>query len=74
MWLRPYAFSASASSHSPISLVSPYGDSGPVAVASVTRSVSGVPYVAALEENTTLSTPAFFIARSSEMVAVTFCS
>ena len=43
-------------------------------VASVTRSTSGVPYVAALEEKTTLSTPAFFIARSREMVAVTFCS
>ena len=52
----------SRSSHSPISFDSPYGDSGLVGVSSVTMSTSGVPNVAALEENTILSTPVSAIA------------
>ena len=57
-----------------MSFVSPYGDSGRVGVSSVTGSTSGVPNVAALEENTTLSTPASAMARSTLTVPVTFCS
>ncbi len=62
----------SAISHSPISLLSPYGDSGRVGVSSVTRSTSGVPKVAALEENTILSAPVRSIASSRLTVPVTF--
>ena len=74
MWRIPWATAASRSSHSPISLDSPYGDSGRVAVVSVTRSTSGVPKMAALEEKTMFSTSAASIARSRLTVAVTFCS
>ena len=57
-----------------MSLDSPYGDSGRVGLSSVTRSVAGVPYVAALDEKTIMSTPASSMARSRETVPVTFCS
>src|SRR5690625_5384773 len=50
----------------------PEGDSGVTAVVSVTRSTSGVPYVAAEEEKTRLPTPASFIASSRLIVPVTF--
>ena len=59
-------------SHSPISLLSPYGDSGRVSVSSVTSSTSGVPNVAALEENTILSAPVRSIASRRLTVPLTF--
>jgi len=61
-------------SHSPISFDSPYGDSGAFGESSVTSSVVGVPYTAAEEENTSLSTPARSIALSTLAVPVTFCA
>ena len=70
---NPVAVAWSRSSHSPTSLDSPYGDSGRVGVSSVTVSTSGVPYVAALEENTTLSTPTSCMALRTLSVPVTFC-
>ena len=72
MCRRPVARAWSRISHSPISLLSPYGDSGNVAVSSVTSSTSGVPNVAALEENTIDSTPVRSIASSRWTVPVTF--
>ena len=57
-----------------MSLLSPYGDSGVVGVSSVTRSTSGVPYVAALEEKTIGRTSASSMARSRRMVPFTFWS
>ncbi len=71
---NPAATSMSRSSHSPMSFDSPYGDSGAFGVSSTTTSTSGVPYTAALDENTALVTPFSAIARSRVAVPVTFCS
>ena len=60
-----------AISHSPISLLSPYGDSGCVGVCSVTRSTSGVPYVAAELEKTRRPTPAAASCQLSELTPST---
>jgi hypothetical protein len=66
-------FPTSRSIHSEISLLSPYGDSGRVGVASVTRSTSGVPNTPALDENTMLATPAASMRSTSTWVPMTFC-
>lgn len=68
------ARAASATSHSPASLVSPYGDSGAVGVASVTSSTSGVPYTAADDEKTIAGVPTSAMAARSRAVPTTFCS
>ncbi len=70
--LKSVARAWSRSSHSPISLDSPYGDSGRVGFFSVTVPVSGVPKTAALEEKTILSTWWAAIASSRVTMPVTF--
>ena len=74
MCRSPIAVAWSRSSHSPISLRLAVRRLGLRRVCSVTVSTSGVPNVAALEENTTLSTPVSAIARSTLTVPVTFWS
>lgn len=51
-------------SHSPMSLLSPQGDSGRVGVPSVTRPARGLPYTAADEEKTMFRTPTLSMAVS----------
>jgi hypothetical protein len=57
-----------------MSFDSPYGDAGAFGVSSTTSSTSGVPYTAALDEKTTLSTSHAAIAPRSVAMPVTFCS
>ncbi len=69
----PWARAVAAISHSPTSLVSPYGLIGRQGVSSVTRSTSGMPYTAAEEEKTSRPTPADAMASSRVCRPVTFC-
>lgn len=70
---RPVALPVARTSHSPASLVSPYGDIGTQGVSSVTRSTSGMPYTAAEEEKTKDGTPAAVTASSRTRRPSTFC-
>ena len=67
-WARPVA----RTSHSPASLVSPYGLIGAHGVSSVISSTSGTPYTAADEEKRKRRTPAATTASSSTLSPATF--